>query len=65
MNPDQNKKVQFSIIWVLVAMLVVFGVQYLMGGLLVTNLPYSDFKNAVNDRKVKDLLPGFAPWSSS
>ena len=55
MNPDQNKKVQFSIVWVVVAMLLVFGVQYLMSGLMVTNLPYSDFKRAVADRKVQNL----------
>lgn len=55
MNPDQNRKVQFSVVWVLIAMLVVFGVQYLMGGLMVTTLPYSDFKKAVADRKVQNL----------
>jgi cell division protease FtsH len=54
-NPDQNKKVQFSIFWVLAAMLVVFGVQYVFSGLRVTSIAYSDFKKAVTDRKVQNL----------
>ncbi|MCX7032276.1 MAG: ATP-dependent zinc metalloprotease FtsH [Spirochaetes bacterium] len=54
MNPDQNKKVQFSIVWVLVAMLVVFAIQYFLTGMKV-DLPYSEFKAAVTQHKVQDL----------
>ncbi len=54
MNPDQNKKVQFSIFWVVAAMLVVFAIQWFLTGMKV-DLPYSDFKGAVAKHKVQDL----------
>jgi cell division protease FtsH len=53
-NPEQNKKVQFSVIWVLAAMLVVFGIQYFLSTQKVT-LNYSDFKTAVAQHKVQGL----------
>jgi cell division protease FtsH len=53
-NPDQNKKVQFSVVWVLAALLVVFGIQYFLSAQKVT-LNYSEFKTAVAKHEVRDL----------
>ena len=56
MNPDQQKKTQFSIFYVIVALLVIFGLQYFLGGGLSPEIAYSDFKKAVAAGKVTEVL---------
>ncbi|HET6486813.1 MAG TPA: ATP-dependent metallopeptidase FtsH/Yme1/Tma family protein, partial [Spirochaetia bacterium] len=56
MNPDQHRKTQFSIFYVVVGLLVILGLQWILGGGLSTDLPYSDFKKALSDGKVQEVL---------
>ena len=56
MNPDQHKKTQFSILYVLVALLIILGLQWFLGNGLSTDIPYSDFKKDLADGKVKEIV---------
>ena len=56
MNPDQHKKTQFSIFYVLVALLVILGLQWYLGGGLSNDIPYSDFKKSLAGGKVKEAV---------
>ncbi|MGO9410936.1 MAG: ATP-dependent zinc metalloprotease FtsH [Spirochaetia bacterium] len=56
MNPDQHKKTQFSIFYVLVALLIILGLQWYLGGGLANDIPYSDFKKDLADGKVKEVV---------
>ncbi len=56
MNPDQHKKTQFSIFYVVVGLLVILGLQWFLGsGLNTTDVTYSDFKIALAAGKVRDV----------
>ena len=56
MNPDQHKKTQFSIFYVLVALLVILGLQWYLGGGLSNDIAYSDFKKDLSDGKIKEVV---------
>jgi len=57
MNPDQHKKTQFSIFYVLIALLIILGLQWYLGGHVLTNdIPYSVFKKDLADGTVKKVL---------
>jgi cell division protease FtsH len=56
MNPDQHKKTQFSIFYVVVGLLVILGLQWVLGGGLATDVAYSDFKKALADGKVQEVV---------
>jgi cell division protease FtsH len=55
MNPDQHKKTQFSIFYVVAGLLLILGLQWFIGGGTSTDVPYSDFKKALSLGKVQDL----------
>ncbi len=56
MNPDQHKKTQFSIGYVLAGLLLIFGLQWFLGGGMTPDIAYSDFKRALADGKVKQVV---------
>jgi cell division protease FtsH len=56
MNPDQHRKTQFSIFYVVVGLLVILGLQWFLGGGLSTDVPYSDFKRALAAGKVQEVV---------
>ena len=56
MNPDQHKKTQFSIFYVLVALLIILGLQWYLGGGLANDIAYSDFKKDLADGKVREVV---------
>ncbi len=55
MNPDQHKKTQFSIGYVLAGLLLIFGLQWFLGGGMTPDIAYSDFKRALADGKVHQV----------
>jgi len=55
MDPDQHKKTQFSIFYVVLGLLVILGLQWFIGGGTATDVPYSDFKLALAAGKVHDI----------
>ncbi len=55
MNPDQHKKTQFSIFYVVAGLLLILGLQWFVGGGTATDIAYSDFKSALSRSKVQDL----------
>jgi cell division protease FtsH len=55
MNPDQHKKTQFSIFYVVAGLLLILGLQWFIGGGLATEVAYSDFKSALTDGRVREL----------
>jgi cell division protease FtsH len=55
MNPDQHKKTQFSIVYVLAGLLLIFGLQWFLGGGTTPDIAYSDFKRALADGKVQQV----------
>ena len=56
MNPDQHRKTQFSIFYVVVGLLVILGLQWFLGGGLSTDVPYSDFKKALAAGRVQEVV---------
>ena len=56
MNPDQHKKTQFSIFYVLVALLIILGLQWYLSGGLANDIAYSDFKKDLADGKVREVV---------
>jgi cell division protease FtsH len=56
MNPDQHKKTQFSIGYVLAGLLLIFGLQWFLGGGMTPDIAYSDFKRALADGKIKQVV---------
>ena len=55
MNPDQHKRTQFSIVYVVAGLLLILGLQWFVGGGASTDVAYSDFKTALSHSKVQDL----------
>jgi cell division protease FtsH len=55
MNPDQHKRTQFSIFYVVAGLLLILGLQWFLGGGTSTDVAYSDFKRALSQGKVQDL----------
>ena len=55
MNPDQHKKTQFSIFYVVAGLLLIFGLQWFFGGGTATDIAYSDFKKALTAGKVQEV----------
>ena len=55
MNPDQHKRTQFSIFYVVAGLLLILGLQWFVGGGTATDVAYSDFKSALSHSKVQDL----------
>ncbi len=55
MNPDQHKKTQFSIFYVVAGLLLILGLQWYLGGGSVPDVAYSDFKKALEAGKVVDV----------
>ncbi len=51
MNPDQNKKVQFSIVWVLIAMLVVIAIFGVLAAVVIG--PFQHLYTAIKNRGKK------------
>jgi cell division protease FtsH len=56
MNPDQHKKTQFSIFYVVIGLLLILGLQWFLGGGTATEVAYSDFKRALADGRVKTVV---------
>jgi cell division protease FtsH len=56
MNPDQHKKTQFSIFYVVMGLLVILGLQWFLGSGLATDVSYSDFKAALAAGKVREVV---------
>jgi cell division protease FtsH len=57
MNPEQHKKTQFSIGYVVIGLLMILALQYFMqGGFAVTDIAYSDFIKAATDGKVQSVV---------
>ena len=48
MNPDQHKRTQFSIFYVVAGLLLILGLQWFIGGGASTDVAYSDFKKALS-----------------
>src|SRR5208337_5638834 len=55
MNPDQHKRTQFSIFYVVAGLLLILGLQWFIGGNGSVDVAYSDFKKALSQGKVQDL----------
>ena len=55
MNPDQHKKTQFSIFYVVAGLLLIFGLQWFFGGGTATDVAYSDFKKSLAAGKVAEV----------
>jgi cell division protease FtsH len=55
MNPDPQKKTQYSMFYVVAGLLLFLGLQWLMGGGRPVDIAYSDFKTALSQGKVQDL----------
>ncbi len=55
MNPDQHRKTQFSIFYVVAGLLLILGLQWYIGGGTSSEVPYSDFKAALSAGKVQEL----------
>ena len=55
MNPDQHKKTQFSIFYVVAGLLLILGLQWYLGGGASAEVAYSDFKSALNAGKIREL----------
>jgi cell division protease FtsH len=55
MNPDQHKKTQFSLGYVVLALLLVLGLQWFLQGGTVPDIDYSAFKKALSDGKVQQV----------
>jgi len=56
MNPDQHRKTQFSIFYVVVGLLVILGLQWFLGSGLATDVSYSEFKAALAAGKVREVV---------
>jgi cell division protease FtsH len=56
MNPDQHKKTQFSIAYVVIGLLIILGLQYLLGGGLAADITYSEFKSYLAAGKVTQVV---------
>ena len=56
MNPDQHKKTQFSIGYVVAGLLLIVGLQWFLGGGLTPTIAYSDFKAALAAGKVRQAV---------
>jgi cell division protease FtsH len=52
MNPEQHKKTQFSIFYVVLGLLVILGLQWYLAGGTRPEVSYSDFKQALADGRV-------------
>ena len=55
MNPDQHKKTQFSIFYIVAGLLLILGLQWFLGGGSVPDIAYSDFKKALEAGKIVDV----------
>jgi cell division protease FtsH len=55
MNPDQHKKTQFSIFYVVAGLLLILGLQWYIGGGSVPDIAYSDFKKSLEAGKIVDV----------
>ena len=55
MNPDQHKKTQFSIFYVVAGLLLILGLQWFLGGGTATDVPYSEFKKALAAGRVQEV----------
>jgi cell division protease FtsH len=56
MNPDQHKKTQFSIGYVVAGLLLIVGLQWFFGGGLTPTIDYSEFKAALVAGKVRQVV---------
>ena len=54
MNPEQHKKTQFSLGYVMLALLVIFGLQWFLQGRGTPDITYSEFKSALAAGKVQE-----------
>ncbi len=54
MNPEQHKKTQFSLGYVMLALLVIFGLQWFLQGQAAPEIDYSAFKSALAAGKVQE-----------
>ena len=55
MNPDQHKKTQFSIFYVVLGLLLILGLQWYMAGGTRPEVTYSDFKHALANGRIVDV----------
>ena len=56
MNPDQHKKTQFSIGYVIAGLLLLVGLQWFLGGGMTPAIAYSEFKQALASGKVQQVV---------
>ncbi len=55
-NDDQHRRTQFTLGYVALALLLIFGLQFLMARGVSTEIPYSDFKQYLEQGKVRDVV---------
>ncbi len=55
MNPDQHRKTQFSIFYVVAGLLLILGLQWYLGGGASAEVAYSDFKAALSAGRIREL----------
>ncbi len=56
MNPEQHKKTQFSLAYFLIAMFILFGLQWFFIAQASTEIPYSDFKKYLDQGLIKEVV---------
>jgi cell division protease FtsH len=55
MNPDQHRKTQFSIFYVVAGLLLILGLQWYIGERATADVAYSDFKAALSAGRIREL----------
>ncbi len=56
MNDEQHKKTQFSLIYIFLALLLIFGLQYLLVQGTGNEISYSDFKQYLGKGMIKEVI---------
>jgi cell division protease FtsH len=56
MNDDRQKRTTFSLGYILIALVVIFGLQFLMTRGTTREIPYSEFKQMVEKGQVKEVV---------
>jgi cell division protease FtsH len=56
MNGDRNKRTQISLGYILIALLLIFGLQFVLGRGSTTVIPYSEFKQALEQGQVREVV---------
>jgi cell division protease FtsH len=56
MNDDRQKRTTFSLGYILIALVIIFGMQFLMTRGTTREIPYSEFKQLVEKGQVKEVV---------